>query len=158
MRYEFLAHHGIKGQKWGIRRYQNPDGTLTPEGIKKYKSNAKKAADATLKASRYDNLALLSRNKANRYDYLVDAERRNKSRSVGLDGAREISSMREERYRKASHRASISAMNYEAHAESLRYQAQRWLAFNSKLTSKTVSSYDANSNKAEAEEFIKNQT
>lgn len=24
-----MSHHGIKGQKWGERRYQNPDGTLT---------------------------------------------------------------------------------------------------------------------------------
>lgn len=29
---DFLAHFGIRGQKWGIRRYQNPDGSLTPEG------------------------------------------------------------------------------------------------------------------------------
>lgn len=28
----YLAHHGIKGQKWGIRRYQNKDGTYTPAG------------------------------------------------------------------------------------------------------------------------------
>lgn len=33
---EFLAHHGVKGQKWGIRRYQNPDGSLTEEGMVRY--------------------------------------------------------------------------------------------------------------------------
>ena len=32
-----LCHHGIKGQKWGIRRYQNPDGTLTSAGRKRRK-------------------------------------------------------------------------------------------------------------------------
>lgn len=31
-----LCHHGIKGQKWGIRRYQNKDGSLTAAGRKKY--------------------------------------------------------------------------------------------------------------------------
>lgn len=31
-----LYHHGIKGQKWGIRRYQNEDGSLTPAGKKRY--------------------------------------------------------------------------------------------------------------------------
>lgn len=40
-------HHGIKGQKWGVRRYQNADGSLTPEGQKRYErdvreNNAKK--------------------------------------------------------------------------------------------------------------------
>lgn len=42
-----LYHAGIKGMKWGVRRYQNKDGTLTPEGKKRYdrdvrENNAKK--------------------------------------------------------------------------------------------------------------------
>ena len=35
-----LYHWGIKGQKWGIRRYQNEDGSLTVEGKKRYKVNS----------------------------------------------------------------------------------------------------------------------
>ena len=31
-----LQHWGIKGMKWGVRRYQNKDGSLTPKGKKRY--------------------------------------------------------------------------------------------------------------------------
>ncbi len=31
-----LIHYGIKNQKWGVRRFQNPDGTLTPAGKERY--------------------------------------------------------------------------------------------------------------------------
>ncbi|MBO7450609.1 MAG: hypothetical protein J6U54_09585 [Clostridiales bacterium] len=33
---DYLSHHGIKGQKWGTRRYQNSDGSLTAEGRAHY--------------------------------------------------------------------------------------------------------------------------
>ena len=33
-----LEHHGILGQKWGIRRYQNKDGSLKPAGKKRYQN------------------------------------------------------------------------------------------------------------------------
>ena len=32
----YIKHHGVKGMKWGVRRYQNKDGSLTAEGRKKY--------------------------------------------------------------------------------------------------------------------------
>lgn len=35
---DYLAHHGVKGQRWGVRRYQNADGSLTEAGKKKYNS------------------------------------------------------------------------------------------------------------------------
>lgn len=37
-----LIHHGIKDQKWGIRRYQHEDGSLTPEGRERYGYASKK--------------------------------------------------------------------------------------------------------------------
>ncbi len=36
-----LYHHGIKGQRWGIRRYQNEDGTLTADGKIRYGGNSR---------------------------------------------------------------------------------------------------------------------
>lgn len=33
---EYLCHHGAKGQRWGVRRYQNEDGTLTAAGRERY--------------------------------------------------------------------------------------------------------------------------
>lgn len=37
-----FEHHGIKGQRWGVRRYQNADGSLTPRGQKHYTKKFKK--------------------------------------------------------------------------------------------------------------------
>lgn len=38
-----LQHWGIKGMKWGVRRYENKDGTLTPAGKKRYYREADRA-------------------------------------------------------------------------------------------------------------------
>ena len=35
---DYLAHHGIKGQKWGVRRFQDEDGSLTSQGKKRYEN------------------------------------------------------------------------------------------------------------------------
>ena len=40
---QFLCHHGVKGQKWGVRRYQNSDGSLANKGKKRMQKNVKKS-------------------------------------------------------------------------------------------------------------------
>lgn len=42
---DYLAHHGIKGQKWGVRRWQNQDGSLTPDGRIHYGRGQKKESE-----------------------------------------------------------------------------------------------------------------
>ena len=47
---DFIMHHGIKGQRWGIRRYQNEDGSLTPAGEKRYYKMQRKMTDDLYKS------------------------------------------------------------------------------------------------------------
>jgi len=42
-----LQHWGIFGMKWGVRRFQNPDGSLTPEGRQRYGVGAARSTKAT---------------------------------------------------------------------------------------------------------------
>ena len=51
-----LSHHGIKGQKWGVRRYENSDGTLTEAGKKRYR---KPKGGYRIPRSRSDAIAII---------------------------------------------------------------------------------------------------
>lgn len=65
MNSETLAHHGIIGQKWGVRRYQNSDGSLTAEGKKrKNRDQSKVASSDSIKNISNQEL----RNKINRLE------------------------------------------------------------------------------------------
>ena len=50
-----LVHHGILGMRWGIRRYQRKDGTLTTAGKRRLRKVENKMADNTKKYNRLAN-------------------------------------------------------------------------------------------------------
>lgn len=57
----FVEHHGVIGMKWGVRRFQNKNGTLTPEGIKRYRQTRR---DIWREAGKIGALEQNLRNKA----------------------------------------------------------------------------------------------
>lgn len=84
-----LYHHGIKGQKWGVRRYQNKDGTLTAAGKKReQKMNDKlKSANKELKKLRAENESLkkTSSTTSNSINELSDDELRKRINRLNME-------------------------------------------------------------------------
>lgn len=55
MNYE-LYHYGVKGMRWGVRRYQNKDGSLTPAGEKRLTEYKSKESDRVAKKYQVEKL------------------------------------------------------------------------------------------------------
>ena len=85
-----LAHHGIKGQKWGVRRFQNPDGSYTEAGkrrrgreIRKLsnKSVSKEATKKDVKNFERASLDFINKHGTdNYYKYVVNSGLRHAGR------------------------------------------------------------------------------
>lgn len=84
MNVTYLAHHGILGQKWGIRRYQNENGSLTKEGKQRYreeKYNQYYDEDindgffAKMKAKRKARTATMLANQYSKHDAKLDKKK-----------------------------------------------------------------------------------
>ena len=73
-----LYHYGIKGMKWGVRRYQNPDGSLTAAGKKKarqeYKEDNEKAFELGKKATIYGHATAKSMNRTIKIENKLDKQ------------------------------------------------------------------------------------
>lgn len=68
-----LMHHGVKGMHWGIRRYQNKDGTLTSAGKKRYDTDINGAKQKVNDAKNAEKEAKKAYNKATHNGYVYNA-------------------------------------------------------------------------------------
>lgn len=68
----YLAHHGIKGQKWGVRRFQNPDGSLTDAGRKRYSQLSRREKYDLKVAARDQGISLNRRTNISYHDISND--------------------------------------------------------------------------------------
>lgn len=75
---DFLAHYGIKGQEWGKRRFQNEDGSLTPEGRRRYglKSDYSNMTDQQLRD------AITTKRTQNQYVDIMTKDARKKRQDI----------------------------------------------------------------------------
>lgn len=67
---EYIMHHGIKGQKWGVRKYQYVDGTLTPAGKKRYNVNSDSSSFSNLMNTKIRHLVNSARTQVTGKQYV----------------------------------------------------------------------------------------
>ena len=100
-----LLHYGIKGMKWGVRRYQNKDGTLTAQGEARYNRDKRENA-----AKKKENRIDLSEPDPKRWAK-EDLERAKKTVDAGSNLAKELKKLEESTTSKpASKKMDLSKM------------------------------------------------
>lgn len=99
-----LYHHGIKGMRWGIRRYQNKDGSLTPAGVKRYNKEVAKLKKEEAKVKQEQKVASNSKKVKAKFDKLEarkkaleDKKKALKDTEDELDGSKKHEETIEER-------------------------------------------------------------
>lgn len=139
-----LTHHGILNQRWGVRRFQNPDGSLTPEGKLRYARSQRRDEIRRIKEQRRNETRQFKEEIARDRQRLkeakfVERQQRRNAKAVAKaqkEHEREIAEAKREiernakRERKAiaKQRAALRALEKEQSREQKRQEAARKVA------------------------------
>lgn len=121
---EELRHHGIKGMRWGIRRYQNKDGSLTPAGRKRYDQEIESLkSEKTKLQQKHKNLNAQQRMEA-RKDKLkadIEAEKEYLKNGGKKSGKSDSSDKQSEETKEPEKKKSASEMSSEELNEAINH-------------------------------------
>lgn len=104
---KYLIHYGIQGQRWGIRNFQNEDGSLTPEGRERYRKTKDKLDKSIFKSAKTFNKSATKKYKKARInetytlkEYSKDLDSNNIVPGSKIDKAKRKEALKTERYKK----------------------------------------------------------
>lgn len=96
----YLVHHGVKGQQWGVRRYQNADGSLTLAGRARYGIKARNKSPEQVRAIITRDL---KKKKIKMEAKMAKQDKKMKAKAERQEAQEREKQLKEEQLRKAEH-------------------------------------------------------